>query len=160
MNKLKKFIIGVIIAFGFCFSATPASAAVAVRAVAKKAVQKCSNYIWKNRGAVAVGATTTAVVLRPDAVFGGALKLASTPFVSSMLFYLLFAMLVIAGIRYFLHRAGLWRVLPLVIVGLLLCAGLAEAGVVDCVSVPTVQFITKPLWDVVMIIIVAISLFF
>ena len=42
---------------------------------------------------------------------------------------------------------------------LAVCSGVAEAGVVDCVAVPTAQLIAKPLWDIAMLVIVVISIF-
>jgi len=42
---------------------------------------------------------------------------------------------------------------------LAICGGVAEAGVLDCVAVPTAQLVAKPLWDIAMLVIVVISLF-
>ena len=66
-------------------------------------------------------------------------------------------MLVTMGIRYLLQQAGFWRVVPLLIVGLLLCCDVTEAGVMSGVDVPCCA--VKPFWDILGIVLLIISLF-
>ena len=42
---------------------------------------------------------------------------------------------------------------------LFLCGATAEAGVVNCVTVPATPLIANPLWDIAMLVIVVISIF-
>jgi hypothetical protein len=158
---MQKIIIGTITACALCLYAVPANAAVAAQTATIKAIQKAktlagkacdgaANLIWRNKGAVMVGSTAVAVATKPEVFVGGLTTLAT----SSYFVYLLIAGLVIVGVRYFLHRVGLWKVLPLLALSLLLCGGVAEAGVFDCIPVPI-----RPWWDIVMLVIVVLTMF-
>jgi len=56
-----------------------------------------------------------------------------------------------------------WRILPLLVIAIVLFGGgVAEAGVIDCVSGPDIQCVVpvRPWWDVITIILVLIITIF
>jgi hypothetical protein len=81
-------------------------------------------------GTVTGGRTADTVAPRANArpsTMGGSIF----PTLPTLLFYLFVTVLVIAAVRYCLHSVGLRRVLPLLIVGVLLCSGgIVEAAVI------------------------------
>ena len=163
---MQKMIIGTMTAFALAVMTAPANAAVVARSMTIKAIQKAktlagkacdgaANVIWRNKGAVTVGATAVALATKPEVFVGGFASLASSTYFGTILFYLLIAVLGIVGGLYFLRRIGLWKILPLLVVGLLLCGGVTEAGVMDCVPVPG-----RPWWDVVVMLVVVVLTIF
>jgi len=169
---MKKIIIGMLTACVLFVYTTTADAAVVAKTIAIRAIQKtksaigktcdgAGNVIWRNKGAVAVGATAVAVATKPEVFVGGATAIATSPYGSTILFYLIAALLVIVGMRYFLHRVGLWRVLPLVVLGLLLCGGVAQAGMIDHIAIPEIECgVIKPAWwKILTVVLFVISIF-
>ena len=162
-----------------CIYTAPANAAVVKTAAITKAVSlikktcdDAASVIWRNKGAIAVGTAAVAVVSKPEILVqpivqgtravasetGGAVRqsiIGET--LGNLVFFVLLFMLVTMGIRYLLQQAGFWRVVPLLIVGLLLCCGIAEAGVLTGIDVPCCA--VKPVWDIISIVILIISLF-
>jgi hypothetical protein len=125
---MKKVIVGMIAASVLAVCAAPVNAAVAGRAIAIRAIQHAKsgivkacdgigNTVWRNKGAVLVGGTAVGVATKPEVFVGGATAIASTSIGTTVLFYLLAAMLVIVGVRYLLYRFRLWKVLPLMLSG-------------------------------------------
>jgi hypothetical protein len=149
MNKL---IIGTIAACALAASAVHVEASTATQTVTKitnfvgKACDGIADVLWRNAGGVLVGAGAVALATQPEAFVGGVTAIVSTPYIGSILFYLIVAVLAILAVRYCLHRIGLWRLLPLLVFCLLLCGGVAEAGMIDFVPAPDFQCI-KPMWD-------------
>jgi len=171
---MQKMIIGMIAACVLAVTTAQANAAVVPRGVAIKAIQTAktavgkacngvASFVWRNKGAVAVGATATAVVARPDVFVGGVIALLYNPYVDTIMFWLLIILLIIIASRNCIRRIGRWRILPLVVVGLLLCTGVAEAGMIDCVSGPDAASacIARPPWlDIFMLVVLVFTWFF
>jgi hypothetical protein len=165
MNKL---IIGLLTACVLAASAVQAEASIVTRAIPKvanlvgKGCDAAGKVIWRNKGAVVATGAAVGLATKPEAFLGSAATIITSPTFGSILFYLIVGGLIIAVGRYCLHRVGLWRILPLLVVGLLLCGGgIAEAGTIDYVPASdTATGIAKPLWDIAMIIIVVIATIF
>jgi len=172
---MKKLIIGIITACALFLCTAPANAGIVKHTVAAvkkiggyagKACDAVSNVIWRNKGAVAVGATAVAVATKPEVFVGGATTIVASAaqsafgtYAGTILFWLVAAVLVFVGVRYLARRIKVWRVLPLMIVALLLCCGVAHAGAIDLTPTSNMAVsIVKPLWDFVMVVIIAISL--
>ena len=105
-----------------------------------------------------MGATAVAVATKPEVFVGGATTFATAPYGGTVLLYLLAGVLLIAGVRYLWHRLRLWRMLPLVVLGLLLCGGVAQAGVIDFVPAPDALFGAihlsfQKIWAVVLVVV-------
>ena len=155
---MQKMIVGMMAALILAVTTVQANAAAATRRVTVKAVQKtkslvggAAKYIWRNKEGIAIGATTTAVLLRPEVFLSGAASVVSSPWI----FYLIAVGLLIVGGRYLLRCLGLWRVLPLLMLALLLSCGVAEAsevGIVPMAAGPG-AFPWRLFIDVVIIII-------
>ena len=135
---MKKLIIGILTACALCFYTATADAAVVAKSIAIKAIQKAksvagktcdaaANVIWRNKGAVAVGTTAVAVATKPEVFVGGATTIATSSYGGMILFYLIAACVVIVGIRYLLRRFRVWKLLPLVLLGLLLCGSIIQS---------------------------------
>ena len=165
MNKLIIGMIAVSILCVYAVQAEASTARLAVKTVQKigsaisKGADSAAKFIWKNKGAVAVGATATAVVTKPEIFLG---FLCSGPYDTIIFWLLIIALLIIAS-RSCICRVGRWRILPLVVVGLLLCTGVAEAGMIDCVSGPDAASacIARPPWlDIFMLVVLVFTWFF
>jgi hypothetical protein len=69
---------------------------------------------------------------------------------------LLFGILMMFAMSIIFRHRGIYRIVPLVIIGLLLCCGVAEAGTLPVITAPVI----KPFIDVIgWVIIVAITVF-
>jgi len=169
---MKKLIIGMLTACALCFYTATADAAVVAKSIAIKAIQNAksvagkacdgaANVIWRNKGAVAVGATAVAVATKPEVFVGGATTIATSSYGGMILFYLIAACVVIVGIRYLLRRFRVWKLLPLVVLGLLLCGGVAQAGMIDHISIPEIECgaIKSAWWNIITVVLLVISLF-
>jgi len=136
MNKLIIGMIAVSILCVYAVQAEASTARLAVKTVQKigsaisKGADSAAKFIWKNKGAVAVGATATAVVTKPETLLGFLTVLCSGPY-DTIIFWLLIIALIIIASRSCIRRVvGRWRILPLLVVGILLFGGgIAEAGV-------------------------------
>jgi hypothetical protein len=153
----------------------------------KKTSGGAAKVVWDNKGAIAVGTVATVALTNPEAVkaavtgtadvaygavTGG--KTANTvapranarpstssgsifPTLPTLLFYLFVTVLVIAAVRYCLHSVGLRRVLPLMIVGVLLCCGgIVKAAVI---TPPPPVFPPVPWLTLLNIAVIVISIF-
>ena len=169
---MKKLIIGILTACALCVYTATADAAVVAKTIAIKAIQKAksvagktcddaANVIWRNKGAVAVGATAVAVATKPEVFVGGATTIATSSYGGMILFYLIAACVVIVGIRYLLRRFRVWKLLPLVVLGLLLCGGVAQAGMIDYISIPEIECgaIKPGWWSIITVVLLVISIF-
>ena len=161
-------------------------AAQKVRDYVGKTANDAGKVVWNNKGSIAVGTAAAVALTNPDAataavngtadVVTGAVtgttgavaqgittnakRSTGGSVLLTLLLILLLIVLVILGMRYLLHRVGIWKLaMPLLMIGVLLCcAGVAQAGVVGFVSVADI-FAFKPLLDLAMLVIVIISLF-
>jgi len=167
---MKKLIIGIITACALFLCTAPANAGIVKHTVAAvkkiggyagKACDAVSNVIWRNKGAVAVGATAVAVATKPEVFVGGATTIATSSYGGMILFYLIAACVVIVGIRYLLRRFRVWKLLPLVVLGLLLCGGVAQAGMIDYISIPEIECgaIKPGWWSIITVVLLVISIF-
>ena len=152
--------------------------------------KKTSDSIWKNKGSIAVGTAAAVVLTNPEAataavtgttdivteVVAGTTGIVaegvsrntrqsggSGSVIPAMIFYLVLAGLVILGTRYLLHRVGIWKLaVPLLIVGVLFCCGVAEAGVLDFTSIPEIEcksFPKLPWMNLITIALIILSFF-
>ena len=128
--------------------------------VVGKVCDNVSQVIWRNKCAVAAGATAVAVATNPEPFVQGATAVVtgSTQAAASSGFFsfLLLATLFIAGLWLFVGCIGrkFWRIVPLLVVGLLLCfGGVAEAGTLEHGAI-------KPWWgDIIGVILLIIAIF-
>jgi hypothetical protein len=155
----------------------------------KKIANLVSTWTWKNKGSIAVGTVATVALTNPEAVKDAVTGSADVAYgavtggktagtvapranvrptttgvniIPTLLFYLLVIVLVIAAVRYCLHSVGLRRVLPLLIVGVLLCFGVtAEASMLS--SFPAIQctapVLVKPIAHFIVLIVTIASIF-
>jgi hypothetical protein len=155
---MKKMITGLMVACGLCSDAASSDASKAPRAMPKianltgKACDGIASILWRNKGGLLVGATATAIITKPEAFLGTATSLASQTVTSnggSILSVVLVVGLIYAGWRYLSRFIGKrWRILPLLLVGLLLFGGgTAMAGTVDYIPASDFECI-KPAWNV------------
>ena len=149
--------------------AIPAEAAPkqAVKKIVKQVGKACDDVgsaLWKNKGGIAVGAATVVAVTNPEPFVQGATTIVTgtakpihQSTLGSVFFYLLLTGLTVAGVRYLFHHLKDWKNwLPLLVVGILLCCGnIAEAGVMEGVSVIPV----RSLWDFLGFILLILSIF-
>jgi hypothetical protein len=174
-----KLLIGVAAACVLCVYAVPANAAgvktatiTKAASLIKKTCDDAASVIWKNKGAIAVGTAAVAVASKPEilvqpvvqgtrAVVGETSNAVQQSVIgnalSNLVVFVLLCMLITLGLGYLFRQTGFWRVVPLLIVGLLLCCGIAEAGVMSGMDVPCCA--VKPVWDIISIVILIISLF-
>jgi hypothetical protein len=113
-------------------------------------------------GAVTGGRTANANAVAPrvnarPSTLGGSI-------IPTLLFYLFVTVLVIAAVRYCLHSVGLRRVLPLLVIGILLCFGAtAEASMLS--SFPAIQcgvsapVLVKPVAHFIVLLVTVASIF-
>jgi hypothetical protein len=170
-----------LLALLFCGSAVPANAAISKQGISnvvnivKKTCDKLGKTIWNNKGAIAVGTVATVAVTAPEAVVQGATTVVTgTPtstattkqpvarsFIGNILFNLCVIVLVIAGVRYCLHRIGIWKMIPLMILGMILCCGTTEAGVLGGQTLPMTEamFSLNPWLEIINFILLIFTIF-
>ena len=177
-----KIMTGIIATTMLMVSAVSADAATRKQAIEKivnkttdavgKACDNVSQVIWRNKCAVAVGATAVAVATNPEPFVQGATAVVTSTTQAAMqsstgggfFSFLLLATLFIAGLWLFVGciRSKFWRVVPLLVVALLLCfGGIAEAGMIA--SIPDIQCPAvpppAPWWNIINFIFLIIAIF-
>ena len=164
---LKLFIGIIVIACIFSVYSVSAEAATSKRAKIVNFVGKtcddAANVLWRNKGAVTLGTVLVTAAANPEpfiegttTIIGGGSQTVFVSCIGTILFYLLLAVLVIAGTRFFLHRIRLWRVLPLLILGLMFGSGVAEAGVIPIAECGVIK---PPWWNIFDLIILIFAIF-
>ena len=126
-----------------------------------------ANLLWRNKGAVMLGTLLVTAAANPEPFVQGAATVVTgtsqtvyASYIGSMLSYVLIAIVLIAVGRYLFRRIRLWRVLPLLLLGLLLCCGgVAEAGMMNVVPETQLGIIKPPWWGVFDLIIFVLTLF-
>jgi hypothetical protein len=174
-------IIVILLALLFCGTAAPANAAISKQSITnvvnivKKTCDKLGKTIWNNKGAIAVGTVATVAVTAPEAVVQGATTVVTgTPtstattkqpvarsFIGTILFNLCVIVLMVAGIRYIMHRFGIWRMTPLMILAMLLCCGVTEASVLSEQAAPMAEasFSLNPWLEIINFILLIFTIF-
>ena len=178
----QKFFIVLIAACIFAASSVQVDAAVIrhslpvikhIKPLIERTSNGIGNAVWRNKGAIAVGTTAVVVATKPEVaasvVTGTTERIITTDkstgssVIARLLFYLLVAVLVIAGVRYCLQSIGLRRILPLLVLGVLLfCGNTAEAGMFDYASFPEIECGAAkkiPWWNVITIILLLVAIF-
>jgi len=161
-----KIIIGLLVAaYTFCVNAVPAHAAGGAKKTAKKIINFASDSLWRNKGTVAGGVALATAAANPEPFVNGFVTiLAGTgqAIIQTGInypFYCLLGILCIVAVRWFLRlrRNIFLRVLPLLLVGLFLCTGVAEAGI----AVPDFSGATigSPWWNVIGWLFIIITIF-
>ena len=148
----------------------------------KKTTNDTAKVVWDNKGAIAVGTIATVALTNPEATSAAITGTADVAYgivtgsgtadtvvprtsarqsnggsvIPTVLFYLLLIGLAFIGARYLLHRIGIWRLaVPLLMVGvILLCAGVADAA-----SPVALAPAVKPLTQIAMWVITAVTIF-
>jgi hypothetical protein len=180
MKIYQKLFIGIIAICLFAACAVPASAAIPTRVKVKardfitKTSTSLGNAIWNNKGSIAVGSAAVALATNPAPFVSGATTMitgrAGDPAATSIqsyftgwLFYAIATLLAIIGVRCswnYVKDYKNW--LPLMVIGLFLCcSGVVQAGVIDYVPVPEVPIVgikPPPLWDVIGLIILILTI--
>ena len=173
---MKKFLIGTLAATMLMVSTVSADASTRKQAINKianyagKACDSVSNFIWRNKGTVAVCTVATVAVTNPVSfaegvatIMSGTLQTIHLSTIASVIFYVLMLGLLFVGVRYAWKFTQKWRMLPLLIIGALLCfwmtGGTAEAGAIA--HAPEIQCgVIRPWWgDIVGIILFIIAIF-
>jgi len=171
-----KIMTGIIATTMLMVSAVSADASTRKQAIDKitnyvgKACDSVSNFIWRNKGTVAVCTVATVAVANPvsfaqgvTTIVSGTLQTIHLSSIASVIFYAVMLGLLFVGVRHVWMLIHKWRMLPLLIVGALLCLGLtsgvAEAGAIA--QVPEIQCAAiKPWWgDIVGVILLIIAIF-
>ena len=168
---MRKFLIGMITVCIFAAHAVTANAAPSKRTITKavslvgKACDNVANVLWRNKGAIAVGTAAVVATTNPEPLIGGAATMVTgvtqpihQSALGSILFYLLLAVISVAGVRYLLQYLKDWKNWLPLILGLIFCgltAGIAEAGVIGCAT------IKPPFWwgEVIGFILLVIGMF-
>jgi hypothetical protein len=174
-------IIGMLLALLFCGTAVPANAAISKQSITKivnivkTTCDKLGKTIWNNKGAIAVGTVATVAITAPEAVVQGATTVVTgTPtrtvetsqpvarsFIGTILFNLCVIVLMVAGIRYIMHRFGIWRMVPLMVLAMLLCCGVTEASVLGGQTLPMAEalFSLNPWLEIINFILLIFTIF-
>ena len=179
-KSITKMIIGMLVACFICIYAGTADAAGIKKAAitkgvsfVKKTFDNVGNAIWNNKGAIAVGAATVAIVTQPEihaqpvtaattavatetskAIYCSPIRTIGAVFFFAALLVIAWTMVCIAR-----HYLKLWHILPLLLVCVLIFSGgVAEAGTMPIAAAH--MFPLKPFIDVVgWIIIVIVTIF-
>jgi len=137
-----------------------------------KACDNVGSVLWRNKCGIAVGVTAVAVATNPEPFVQGATAVVTGTTQAAMqsstgggfFSFLLLATLFIAGLYLFVGciRRKFRRIVPLLVVGLLLCfGGIAEAGMIAqipdivCPAVPP----PAPWWKIINFILLIIAIF-
>ena len=162
----------IIVACVICVYAVTADAATKKRAVAKignfvgNTCDSAANLLWQNKGAITLGTVLVTAAANPEPYVRGATTVVAgtgqtvvTSYIGSILSCLIIAVVVIAVGRYLFRRIRLWRMLPLVVFGLFLCCGIAEAGMIGVVPETQFGIVKPPWWGVFDLVILIVMLF-
>ena len=153
----------------------------------KKSADDAAKYVWNNKGSVAVATVATVAMTNPEATVAAVTGTADVAYgvvtngktadtvapranarqttggstFSTVLFYLVIIGLVFIAVKYLL-RGAVRKVLPLLVVGLLLCFGsVAEASMLS--SIPDIQctpvLVAKPIMHFVVLVLTVVSIF-
>lgn len=148
---MRKFIVGIIAACTLFMSTVAVNAAATTKTAVKKIVNRAGNVLWRNKGTVAGGVVLAAAVTNPEPFANGIATLlwgAGNAVVQTGIhfpFYCLLGIVCVIGIRYFWRYVNFGRVLPLLLLGVILCCcGIAEAGIIPLADLPVAA--VRPLW--------------
>jgi hypothetical protein len=176
-----KTFLGMLVACLFCVSAVPAEAASMQKksittgvSLMKKTFNGIGNAIWNNKGAIAVGTAAVAVATQPDilaqpitaattAVTTETSKTVLAPTIETIGMILLFTALfvIVPGlICVGRHYLKLWHIVPLLLVGVLICSsGIAEAGTLPVAAIQSVAVVNPIVNIVSWVVIIVITIF-
>ena len=178
--KTKMMIIGMIAVGLFCVYTGTVQAAGArkttitkVSSLVKKTFDTVGNAIWNNKGAIAVTTAVVAVTTQPE-ILAQPISAATTAvttetskaiyhspigMVSRVFFIAAVVITALVAVKVAYHYLKLWHIVPLLVVGLLICScGVTEAAV-QCV--PTIQCVAifRPFWDVLGVLLFFLTIF-
>ena len=173
-----KILTGIIATAMLMVSAVSADASTRKRAVEKivnsvgKACDNVSQVIWRNKGTVAVCTVATVAVANPvsfaqgvTTIVSGTLQTIHLSSIASIIFYVVMFGLLLVGVRHVWKFTQKWRLLPLLIVGALLCfcmtGSVAEAGMITHVPDILCPVVPQPVpwWNVISFILLLIAIF-